>query len=116
MQEQPDRGDDSNDSSESGQAPSIDESSDDDGGLSIGEDSGMGSMAGSDASDIFDLADSHDLSDVVLCRDFIIFAVKTWVYVCSIGCILRTSSGVRVCCWCEKNIAIQHAVLRLYPG
>ena len=63
MQEQPDRGDDSNDSSESGRAPSIDESSSDDGGLSIGEESGMGSMAVSVASDIFDLADSHDLSD-----------------------------------------------------
>ena len=64
MHEQPDRGDDSNDSSESGRAPSIDESSDDDGGLSMGEDSGMDSMAGSVASDIFDLADPHDLSDV----------------------------------------------------
>ena len=47
MHEQPDRGDDSNDSSESGRAPSIDESSTDDGGLSMGEDSGMDSMAGS---------------------------------------------------------------------
>ena len=30
----------------------------------MGEDSGMDSMAGSVASDIFDLADPHDLSDV----------------------------------------------------
>ena len=60
MNEQVTRGADSSDSSESGRAPSIDESSDDDCGLSMGEDSGMDSMAGSVAS----MADMNDLLDV----------------------------------------------------
>ena len=87
MHEQPDRDDDSKDSSESGRAPSIDESSDADSVLSMGGHSGMGSIAGSVASDdddvlsmgghsgmdsiaasvasdMLDLADPDDLSDV----------------------------------------------------
>ena len=60
MNEQVDRGADSSDSSESGRAPSIDESSEDECGLSMGEDSGMDSMADSVAS----MADMRDLLDV----------------------------------------------------
>ncbi len=59
MKEQVDRGADSLSSSESGRAPSIDESSDDECGISMGDDSGMGSMAGSVSS----MADMNDLLD-----------------------------------------------------